>query len=268
VLSESEVASRFEALRSRATPLVGRDEELELLLRRWEQAKAGQGRVVLISAEPGMGKSRLAEALQERIAAEPHRRLRHFCSPHHSESAFHAVIGQLGRAASFERDDAPTARRQKLAALLGAEAADDLPLLADLLSVTDEAGAELELAPQQKKERTVGALLRHLERLARREPVLMVYEDLHWTDASSRDLLDRTIARVERLPVLLIATFRPEFQAPWVGQGNVTMLALSRLGRRKERRWCNHFPRMWRCHPMFSRKSWSGRTAYRCSWKR
>ena len=234
VLGESSIVSRFEALRSRETPLVGRDEELALLLRRWDQAKACEGRVVLLSAEPGIGKSRLVEALRERIAGEPHRWLGYFCSPHHSESALHPIIGQLERAADFERDDGTAAKWRKLALLLAADgAADDMALLSDLLSLPAEPGAAaLDLTPQQKKERTFEALLRELEVLARQQPVLMVFEDLHWMDPTSRELLDRVVARVEHLAVLLIATFRPEFQPPWVGQAHVTMLALSRLGRR------------------------------------
>ncbi len=235
VLGESDVASRFEALRSRAAPLVGRDEEVELLLRRWAQAKSGEGRVVLLSAEPGIGKSRLAEALEERIGAEPHRRLRYFCSPHHSESAFYPIIGHLERAAGFARGDDAARKQRKLAELLArGPAEDDLPLLAELLSLPGgESRSSLELTPQRKKEKTFDALLRILESLAAQQPVLMVFEDLHWMDPTSRELLDRTIARAERLPVLLIATFRPEFQPPWIGQAHVTMLALSRLGRRE-----------------------------------
>ena len=233
VLGESGIASRFEALRSRETPLIGRDEELELLLRRWDQAKSAEGRVVLIWAEPGIGKSRLIEAVEERIGAEPHRRLRYFCSPHHQDSALYPIIGQLERAAGFVRGDDPPAQLQKLTAMLAAgdPAPDDLALFADLLSVPGTENTQL--TPQQKKERTFEALLRSLEGLAGQSPVLMVFEDIHWMDPTSLELLDRTIARVERLPVLLIATFRPEFQSSWVGQSHVTMLALSRLGRRE-----------------------------------
>jgi class 3 adenylate cyclase len=233
VLGESEVASRFEALRSRATPLIGREEELELLLRRWQQAKAGEGRVVLLSAEAGIGKSRLAEALRERIAGEPHRRLRYFCSPHHSESALYPIIGQLERAAGFARDDTPAAKWRKLTVLFADDGStDDLALLADLLSLAAGPGTAVGLTPQQKKERTFEALMRLLDDLARQRPVLMVFEDLHWMDPTSRELLDRAIARVERLPVLLIASFRPDFQPSWTGLPHVTMLALNRLGRR------------------------------------
>jgi class 3 adenylate cyclase/predicted ATPase len=233
VIGESGVASRFEALRSGETPLVGRDEEIDLLLRRWAQAKAGEGRVVLVSAEPGIGKSRLAEAVEERIAAEPHTRLRYFCSPHHQDSALYPVIGQLERAAGFSRDDSMPTKQQKLAALLGESPPDELSLLAELLSLpATQTRSELELTPQRRKEQTFEALLGGLDRFSRRQPVLMLFEDLHWMDPTSRELLDRTIARVESWPVLLVATFRPEFVAPWTGLPHVTMLALNRLGRR------------------------------------
>jgi class 3 adenylate cyclase len=235
VVGESGVASRFAAFRSSETQLVGREEELDLLLRRWGQAKSGEGRIVLLSAEPGIGKSRLIEALVERIAAEVPTLLRYFCSPHHQDSALYPVIGQLERAARFARDDLPAAKHEKLATLIGGSAsgADDLLLLAELLSLPAEASTlALELPPQRKKEVTFDALLRQLETLARREPVLMVFEDLHWIDPTTRELLDRAILRVEGLPILLIATFRPEFQSPWTGQPHVTVLSLSRLGRR------------------------------------
>ena len=236
VAGESGVESRFAAFRSGETPLVGRNEEIDLLLRRWAQAKRGEGHVVLLSAEPGIGKSRLIEALSERIAAERPARLRYFCSPHHQDSALFPVIGQLERAAGFTRDDLPAAKLDKLAALLGdsSSAADDLCLIAELLSLSATTAAPtMELSPHRRQELTFEALLRQFEALARRRPVLLVFEDLHWIDPTTRELLDRTIARVEGLPALLIATFRPEFPAPWIGQPHVTMLALSRLSRRE-----------------------------------
>ena len=217
------------------TPLVGRDEELDLLLRRWAQAKAGSGRVVLISAEPGVGKSRLAEALAERIAGEPHIRLRYFCSPHHQDSALYPVIAQMERAAGFAREDAPAAKLAKLQALLAATAPpiEDVALIAELHSLPSaDLAPPLDVTPQRKKEKTFEALLRQVERLSRQQPVLMVFEDIHWIDPSSRELLDRTIERIANWPVLLLATFRPEFQPPWTGQPHVTMLALARLDRR------------------------------------
>jgi class 3 adenylate cyclase len=235
VLTESEVGSRFEALRSRSTPLVGRDEEMELLLRRWDQAKTGEGRAVLISAEPGIGKSRLTEAVGERIALQPHRRLRYFCSPHHQDSAFYPLIGHMERAAGFARDDDTPTRLRKLGDMAAKTGMpdEDVALLADLVSLPgSDATSGPELTPQRKKEKTFDLLVRALEAAARQQPLLMVFEDIHWIDPTSRELLDRTLARVEHLPVLLVATFRPEFQPPWIGQPHVTLMTLPRLGRR------------------------------------
>jgi class 3 adenylate cyclase/tetratricopeptide (TPR) repeat protein len=235
VISENRALGQFEALRSGLTPLIGREEELELLLRRWGQAKAGRGRVVLISAEPGVGKSRLAEALAEQIAAEPHIRLRYFCSPHHQDSALYPVIAQMERAAGFAHDDAPATRLAKLQALLAiAEPPPEgVALIADLHGLPSADFAPLlDLTPQRKKDMFFAALLRQVEALARQQPVLMVFDDIHWIDPSSQELLDRTTERVAGWPVLLLTLFRPEFQPPWVGQPHVTMLTLARLDRR------------------------------------
>jgi len=233
VSGESGVLSRFEALRSGATPLVGRDEELDLLLRRWQQAKAGEGRAVLISGEAGIGKSRLTAALSERIEDEPHTRVRYFCSPHHQDSALYPFIAQLEHAAGFARDDTPEEKLGKLKKLLTPAAPDDdeMALLAELLSLPN-AAAELNLSPQRKREMLFEALLHQLEALSQDRPVLMVFEDAHWIDPTSHELLDLTVDRVRRLPVLLVITFRPEFQPPWGGRSHVTSLALNRLGER------------------------------------
>ena len=233
VIGESGMLSRFEALRSGGTPLVGRDEEIELLVRRWQQAKSSEGRVVLISGEPGIGKSRLTAALSERIEDEPHTRLRYFCSPHHQESALYPFIAQLERAAGFARDDMVEAKLGKLRALLapGSRDDDDIALLRELLSLPSSAAA-LNLSPQRKREKLFEALLSQLEAEAGRRPVLMVFEDAHWIDPTSREFLDLSVDRIRRLPVLLAITFRPEFQPPWGGRAHVTTLALNRLSER------------------------------------
>lgn len=229
--AENPVQNRFVALRSaELAPLEGRDGELDSLLHRWRQARQGKGRLVLLSGEAGIGKSRLVAALEEKLSGEAFTRLRYFCSPHNQDSALHPVIAQVEHAAGFLREDAAEEKRRKLLALLGPTQAEDITLLSDLLSLPPGDAPALKLTPQRRKERTFEALMRQLERLA---PAMMVFEDAHWADPSSRELLDLLTERLSRLPILVLVTFRPEFQPPWLGRAGTTLLALSRLGRRE-----------------------------------
>ena len=232
VIGESGVVSRFEALRSGTTPLIGRDEELGLLFRRWQQAKSGEGRVVLVSGEPGIGESRLTAALSDKIAGESHTRLRWFCSPYHQDSALYPIIVQLERATGIARDDTAEQSVGKLRAIVDVESGDDFELISELLSLPNSA-ATLNLSAPRKREKLFAALLRQLEMLARHCPVVAAFEDVHWIDPTSRELLDLMIDRVRPLPVLLLVTYRPEFRPSWVGQPHVTTQALNRLGGRE-----------------------------------
>jgi predicted ATPase len=231
------VESRFEALRaSGMTALVGREEEFELLARRWSWAKSGDGQVVLLSGEPGIGKSRLAVALLERLAAEPHTRLRYFCSPQHINSALHPIIGQMERAAGLTHADTAGAKLDKLEVVLAQTSTSivDAALFAEMLSLPNDGRYPvLDLAPQERRQRTLEALLLQLEALARQHPVLIIFEDAHWTDPTSLEALGRVVDRIRMRRVLLIVTFRPEFDPPWIKQGHVTTLTLNRLAQRE-----------------------------------
>jgi class 3 adenylate cyclase/predicted ATPase len=235
-LRPSTAESRFEALHaSGLTALVGREEEFELLLRRWAKAKSGEGQVVLLSGEAGIGKSRLTAALLERLSDEPHTRLRYFCSPQHTDSALYPIIGQMERAAGLAREDAPRAKLDKLNAVLAptSTSIEDATLFAEMLSLPNDGRyPALDLTPPQRRQRTLEALVSQMEALARQNPVLMIFEDAHWTDPTSLEAFGRTVDRIAGLRALLIVTFRPEFEAPWIGRPYVTALTINRLAQR------------------------------------
>jgi class 3 adenylate cyclase len=235
-LRASSAEGRFEALHaSGLTELVGREEELELLLRRWSRAKTGEGHVVLLSGEAGIGKSRLTAALLERLAAEQHTRLRYFCSPQHTDSALYPIIGQMERAAGLAHDDTPRARLDKLDAMLAqtTTSAEGAALFAEMLSLPNDGRyPALDLIPEQRRQRTLEALNLQIEALTRSTPVLMIFEDAHWTDPTSLEAFGRAVDQIRTLRVLLIVTFRPEFVAPWIGRPHVTALTINRLAQR------------------------------------
>ncbi|OAF17526.1 hypothetical protein AYJ54_05105 [Bradyrhizobium centrolobii] len=237
VLRASSVASRFEALHATGlTALVGREQEIEFLRRCHFRAADGEGQVVLLSGEAGIGKSRLTSAFVGLLVGEPHIRLRYSCSPQHVDSALYPIIDQIERAAGLAREDTPRAKLDKLDALLQqtSTSAQDAALFAAMLSLpNDRRYPEAELTPQQRRQRTLQAIVLQIEALARSCPVLMVFEDAHWSDPTSLELLGRVVDRIRTLAVLLIVTFRPEFEPGWVGKPHVTSLSLNRLARRE-----------------------------------
>jgi predicted ATPase len=232
-LRESSRESRFEALHAGGlTELVGREEETDLLLRRWQTAAGGEGQVVLLSGEAGIGKSRLTAAFLERLAGGTHTRMRYFCSPQHTESALYPIIGQMERAAGLAREDDAKARLDKLDTLLAmtATSREDAALFAEMLSLPNDSRYPVrELDPRQRRQKTMEALTGHIEAASRQSAVLMILEDAHWADPSSLEAFGRLVDRIDRLRVLLFVTCRPEFAAPWVGRSHVTALTINRL---------------------------------------
>jgi class 3 adenylate cyclase/predicted ATPase len=237
VLGEGRLESRFEALHgSTMMPLIGREEELELLLRRWTQAAAGEGRIVMLSGEPGIGKSRLLVELEHRLATETHASLRYFCSPLHQASALYPVIARWEQDTGFIRGDTAEQRLRKLESVLAPDefSPTNVALLAALLGVaTGKRYPQPDLSPQQRKERTFALLQRRLASLAQRQPVLMLFEDAHWADHSSLELFDTLVSQITELPILLVVSFRPEFVSSWIGRAGVSLITLTRLDRRQ-----------------------------------
>ncbi len=237
VRGERHTESRFEAFHiAEITPFVGRDEEIDLLLRRWEQARDGEGQVVLLSGEPGIGKSRIVRALGERITEQGHIRLHHQCSPFFNNTALYPFITELEFAAGLKADDPPEGKLDKLEDVLSQSTGDVAaiaPLFATLLSISaGDRYPPLDLTPQRRKEKTLDALVDRLDGLAAQAPVMMILEDAHWADATTQELMAMIVDRSETLSVLVIITFRPTFVPPWSAHGHVTALALNRLGRR------------------------------------
>ena len=240
-LGEGHAESRFAALHgTRLTPLVGRGEELELVLSRWRQAKEGGGQVALISGEPGIGKSRLVLALRERLQDEPKAIVSYACSPHHVHSALFPFIAQLERSLAFSPTHSREARLSRLESLLQETVPEPgdavVALFAELLGIptgTQEAIAAM--SPQQKKGLLFCTFVAQLEGLAAQGALLIVLEDAHWLDPTSRELFDQIVDRLQRLPVLLVVTFRPELSPPWIGFPHVTLLTLNRLAKAQTR---------------------------------
>jgi class 3 adenylate cyclase/tetratricopeptide (TPR) repeat protein len=236
---------RFEAARegSTLTPLVGREEDVALILRAWHQARDGEGCVVLVGGVPGIGKSRLTHVLREQLADEPYTALRYQCSPYHINSALYPIIERVESIAGFNREDTTEQKLDKMERLLTgspAQFAESAPLFAAMLSLPTERYPPVDLSPQKRKEKTLEALAYQVEALSRRQPVLMVFEDAHWIDPTSHEALDVLVPRIHALSVLLVVTYRPEYitlwpeyMRRWTGQPHVTTLGLGRLGRRR-----------------------------------
>ena len=236
VSGEHRTESRFEAVRGgHLSPLVGRDNELALLLDRWESAKNGEGQVVLLSGEAGIGKSRITQALRDGVAGEEHVRVRYQCSPFHINSAFYPVINQLQFAAGIDAADTSEQKLTKLEGVL-AEASDGptsvAPIFASLLSIpSEDRYGSMELSPQELKQKTLTALTDELGAHAAGAPVLLIVEDAHWMDPSTLELMDLALQRIAEIRVLGVMTFRPEFTPPWAGHAHLTALSLNRLAR-------------------------------------
>jgi class 3 adenylate cyclase/predicted ATPase len=240
VAGENSAVGRFAARTSKGvTPLVGRSDEISMMRQRWERAREGDGQVILLSALAGMGKSRMTQAFRDALVAVPPTCLQLFCTPYHTNSAFYPFIRQLEFAAGFARDDPPDRKLEKLETMLEGPpetVAEAAPLLAALLLIPyADRYTQLETIMSElvRKQRTMAVLEEQLVLLSERSPVLLIFEDAHWADPTSLELMSRVVRRVEGLRVLVIVNFRPEFTPPWLGLGHVTLLTLNQFGRQQ-----------------------------------
>ena len=273
VLREAETETRFEASRSnRMTPFVGREPEVGLLIERWRDACAGEGKVALLSGEPGIGKSRILAALRERIADDPHLAVRYQCSPHHVNDAFYPIVSNIWRGCEFGNEEPAAAQLDKLEAMAHRsrlEPKEIVPFVASLCSIPLEGRyAQPGMAPAEQKERLIGALLALFEGLTREAPVLALLEDAHWTDPSSLELFNRLVDRMPQLRAFLIVTFRPEFVPPWVGPSARPVVGVEPV--RATPRPCHDRSgrrRQGACRPRFWSRSSPRPTAYRFLWR-
>lgn len=236
ILAAKSLPSRFDAAHTDSlTPLVGRSTELSMLLDRWQKSKEGDGQVILLSGLPGVGKSRLIHELKAQIQLEPHFLLNHQCSPYHSQSAFFPVIEQIERAAQFVHREPDADKFEKLQAYLPGvlgDSADSVTLIANLLSIPSEGQQQLAaLTPQQIKNRTVSTLVDMILAFSSELPTLCIFEDVHWIDPSTLELLELAISRIDRARILLVVSYRPEFRPTWFTRANVTVHSLTRLSR-------------------------------------
>src|SRR6266480_7291965 len=232
VLRETTVDSRFDASNAEETAFIGREEELEVLIRRWQQTKNGKGRVVLLSGEPGIGKSRLVLALMQAINSDNHFSIRYYCSEHSTGSPLHPLIARLERSADIQKKDTSEQRLDKLKSVLAPSrpSPQEIFSISDLLSIPRPGrDSEAQVSPQKRKEMTLTALGRQLDALSHRRSVLMIWEDVQWIDPTSLEFLNTIVERVQSLPVMVLLTCRPEFTTPWVALAHSTIMHLNRL---------------------------------------